>query len=414
MRSRRAAVIASLVGALLIGGLPTLAFGEGDGAREAKGYTAAAASDDVAAQKAKDEEEKKKAAKKDADKKAAKKDGDKKSGDKQAAEKKKADNNGKAEEKRASEQKKSDGNRQAAEKKDDDSRKRHDNNGRKSDDGRKSDNGKKSDDGKKSDKDKKYDDKKASDRKRSDDDNKKRGDRDWEKRKKHDDDRWASDHGRDWKNRKHGDKWNRGWDHDRDRHHKRHRWDTHRRYYRYGYYGPGWYDSCGYRGPYYYGYDDDDNGYRGYDGNYYQGSYYGPDACSYEYGGYRSHMLVNLAWDEVIPDPNAGGSPAQGAYGIANLEIDVAAGTICYRLAYDGIDRAIGAQIHPGRFGEVGPAILLFHVGQNGDDGCVGADPALLYEIQNDPRGYYLEVNDEYYGQAMRGQLDAPDYRNRY
>ena len=125
-------------------------------------------------------------------------------------------------------------------------------------------------------------------------------------------------------------------------------------------------------------------------------------------------MLVNLAWDEVIPDPNAGGSPAEGAYGVGNLDIDVAAGVICFRLAYDGIDRAIGAQIHPGRFGEVGPAILLFHVGENGDDGCVGADPALLSEIQNDPRGYYLEVNDEEHGQAMRGQLDAPDYRNRY
>ena len=406
MRSRRAAVIASLVGALLIGGLPTLAFGEGDGTREAKGYTATAASDDVAAQKAKDEEEKKKAAKKDADKKNAKKDDDKK-----AAEKKKADDNRKADEKRASEKKKSDGNQAADKKNDGDRDKKAD---KKYDGDRKSDNNKKSDDGKKSDKDKKYDDKKASDRKRSDDDNKKRGDRDWEKKKKHDDDRWASDHGRDWKKRKHGDKWNRDWDHDRDRHHKRHRWDTHRRYYRYGYYGPGWYDSCGYRGPYYYGHDDDDHGYRGYDGNYYSGAYYGPDACSYEYGGYRSHMLVNLAWDEVIPDPNAGGSPAQGAYGVANLEIDVAAGTICYRLAYDGIDRAIGAQIHPGRFGEVGPAILLFHVGQNGDDGCVGADPALLYEIQNDPRGYYLEVNDEFHGQAMRGQLDAPDYRNRY
>jgi hypothetical protein len=53
-------------------------------------------------------------------------------------------------------------------------------------------------------------------------------------------------------------------------------------------------------------------------------------------------------------------------------------------------------------------------VGSNGDDGCVRADPRILYEIQNDPRGYYLEVNDEEYGQVMRGQLDAPDYRNRY
>jgi len=34
-----------------------------------------------------------------------------------------------------------------------------------------------------------------------------------------------------------------------------------------------------------------------------------------------------------------------------------------------------------------------------------------LSEIQNYPRGYYLEVDDAN-GQAMRGQLDAPDYRS--
>ena len=49
--------------------------------------------------------------------------------------------------------------------------------------------------------------------------------------------------------------------------------------------------------------------------------------------------------------------------------------------------------------------------GQNGDDGCIGADPRLLSEIQNDPGGYYLEIDDAN-GPAMRGQLDAPDYRS--
>ncbi|HET9769470.1 MAG TPA: CHRD domain-containing protein, partial [Acidimicrobiia bacterium] len=129
----------------------------------------------------------------------------------------------------------------------------------------------------------------------------------------------------------------------------------------------------------------------------------------YQYGSYRSHFLVDMSWDQVLPDPGP-----RDAYGTANLDIDVPAGVVCFRLAYDGIDRAIGAQIRYGRAGEVGPALVLLHVGQNGDDGCVDADPRILSEIQNDPRGYYLEVNDEQYGQAMRGQLDAPDYRNRY
>ena len=99
--------------------------------------------------------------------------------------------------------------------------------------------------------------------------------------------------------------------------------------------------------------------------------------------------------------------------GTGNLDMDVPNGVVCFRLAYDGIDRAVGAQIHPGRLGEGGPSLVLLHVGENGDDGCVGADPRILSEIQNDPRGYYLEVDDQN-GPAMRGQLDAPDYRNRY
>jgi CHRD domain-containing protein len=399
MRSRRAAITASLVGALLIAGVPTLAFGEGDGAHEAKAYSATAASDDVAAQKAKDED-----AKKDGEKKDAKKGGDekkaaeKKNGDKQAADKK--NDNKKADEKKAAEKKKADDDRKAADnKKNDDSRKRHDNDGKK-DDGKKDADNKKTDDGRK-----RHD----NEGKKGDDGRKDDGDKEAHKKKKADDDKWASDRRDDWRNKHHGDKWDKDWDHDRDRHHRRHHWDTHRRYYRYGYYGPGYYDDCGYAGPYYYGYDDDDSGYRGYDGNYYQGSYYGPDSCSYEYGSYRSHFLVDMSWDQVIPR-----SSAEEAYGVANLDIDVPAGQVCFRLAYDGIERAIGAQIHPGRLGEVGPAIVLLHVGQNGDDGCVGADPRILSEIQNDPRGYYLEVNDEDHGQAMRGQLDAPDYRNRY
>src|SRR5436853_7679136 len=84
MRSRRAAIAASLAGALLIAGVPTLAFGEADGTHEAKAYSATATSDDVAAQKAKDEDEKK-----NGDKKDAKKADEKKNDSKQAAEKKK-------------------------------------------------------------------------------------------------------------------------------------------------------------------------------------------------------------------------------------------------------------------------------------------------------------------------------------
>ena len=226
------------------------------------------------------------------------------------------------------------------------------------------------------------------------DSNKKAKDTDDRDRKRWDDDKKVNNpHRDDWKNRRHDDKWDRDWDHNRDRYHHRHDWDTHRHYYRYGYYGPGWYDDCGYYSP----------GWDGYRDDY---SYYGPDACGYEYGSYRSHFLVDMSWDQVVPRPGP-----DGAVGTGNLDIDVPNGVVCFRLAYDGIDRAIGAQIHPGRLGEGGPSLVLLHVGENGDDGCVGADPAILSEIQNDPRGYYLEIDDAN-GQAMRGQLDAPDYRS--
>ena len=354
--SRRAAITASLVGALLIAGAPTFAFGEGDATHQAKANSTVANSDATTAQKAKDADDKD-------DKKGGKGD--------------KGDNN-----------KKGDNDKNADPPK-------------KSSDDKNADPPKKGSDDEKADPPKKgSDDKHAGDHNRHDngknDNDKKAKDTDDRDRKRADDDKKSNDpHKDDWKNRKHDDKWDKDWDHNRDRNHHRHDWDTHRHYYRYGYYGPGWYDDCGYYS----------SGYDGYDDNY---NYYGPDACGYEYGAYRSHFLVDMSGDQVVPNP---GPP--DAVGTGNLDMDVPNGVVCFRLAYDGIDRAVGAQIHPGRLGEGGPSLVLLHVGENGDDGCVGADPRILSEIQNDPRGYYLEVDDQN-GPAMRGQLDAPDYRNRY
>jgi hypothetical protein len=359
--SRRAAITASLIGALLIAGAPTFAFGEGDATHQAKAQSAATSSD-MSAQKAKDEGDK------GGDKQASDKKDSNKGGDKQASDKKESNKGG---DKQGSDKKPSD---------------KKDNN--------------------------RGDDKQASDWKRHDNGNNDGGKKDdrwnnggnkddrWNNGGNKDDRKndggWKNDHQNgDWKDKNHDDNWDRNWDHNYDRDHHRHDWDTHRRYYRYGYYGPGYYDDCGYYGS-------------GYDGSRSDYSYYGPDACGYQYGGYRSHFLVDMSWDQEVPRPGP-----RGAVGTANLDIDVPAGRVCFRLAYDGIERAIGAQIHPGRLGEGGPNLVLLHVGENGDDGCVGADPQILSEIQNDPRGYYLEIDDQN-GPAMRGQLDAPDYRNRY
>jgi hypothetical protein len=359
--SRRAAAItATLVGALLVAGAPTFAFGEGDATHQAKANSTVTTTDQMTAQKANSDDNQK--------------DADNKKADNKKADNKKADN------------KKASDDRQAEAKKPSNDAKRADKNGNKnSDDTAKSDPPKKSDDNKK-----------ASDSGKKADSNKKAKDTDERDRKRADDEKKSNDpHRDDWKNRKHGDKWNRDWDHGRDRYHRHHDWDTHRHYYRYGYYGPGWYDDCGYYSP----------GWDGYSNDYY---YYGPDACGYEYGAYRSHYLVDMSWDQVGPRPGP-----DGAVGTANLDIDVRSGTLCFRLAYDGIDQAVGAQIHPGLPGQNGPDAVLLHVGQNGDDGCVGADPRLLSEIQNNPEAFYLEI-DDINGPAMRGQLVAPDYRGGY
>jgi hypothetical protein len=353
--SRRAAITASLIGALLIAGAPTFAFGEQGSTHESKANS-------VAVQKAKDAEDKKAADKKAEDKKSG--DDKKAAADKKPAEKKPADK--KPADKKADENKKKADENAAADKK-------------KADDKPKSDDKKSGRDDKQAS-DKKPADKKSDGSKKSDEDRKAKTD---------------PGHKDDWKNKQHDDKWDREWDHNRDRDHRHHSWDTHRRYYRYGYYGPGYYDDCGYYSP----------GYDGYNDNY---SYYGPDACGYEYGAYQSHFLVDMSWDQEVPNPGP-----RDAVGTANIDIDVPGGQLCFRLAYDGIDRAIGAQIHPGRLGEGGPNLVLLRVGDNGDDGCVRVDPRILSEIQNDPRGYYLEIDDQN-GPAMRGQLDAPDYRNRY
>lgn len=212
-------------------------------------------------------------------------------------------------------------------------------------------------------------------------------------RKDHKNDKDRDGNRGDRKAREHRDDRNRNWDHSRDAGHRSHEWDTHRRYYRYGYYGPGYYDDCGYYG----------SGYRG-DGR--DSRYYGPDACSYEYGGYGSAYLVRLNGEEVVP---TGGAP--DAVGTANVEVDPSAGRICYRLAYDGVS-ATGTQIREGRPGENGPVVVMLDLGENGDDGCVPADPQALAEIQNDPLGYYLSVDADGYPEgSMRGQLESADYR---
>ena len=173
-------------------------------------------------------------------------------------------------------------------------------------------------------------------------------------------------------------------DHDRYGNHGRHGWDTHRRYYHYGYRGPGWYDDCGYYGP---------------DG--YEGWYDSPDACDWQYGPQGESFRVNLSVDQVVPGPGA-----PNAFGTANIFIDLPNGQLCFRLGYDGINRPTAAHIHAGGPGQTGPPVIDLHPEANGDEGCVGADPTALRNVRDHPEAFYLNLHTpEYPEGAMRGQL---------
>ena len=180
------------------------------------------------------------------------------------------------------------------------------------------------------------------------------------------------------------DGWYGHYDHDHYGYHGHHNWDTHRRYYRYGYAGPGWYDDCGYYGP---------SGYDGY--------YDSPDACDWQYGPQGQSLRANLSGDQEVPGPGAANS-----FGTANIFVDVPGGRLCYRLSYDGINRPNMAHIHRGGPGQRGEPVVDLRPDVTGDEGCVGADPTVLHNIQDHPEAFYLNLHTpEYPDGAMRGQL---------
>ena len=180
------------------------------------------------------------------------------------------------------------------------------------------------------------------------------------------------------------DGWYGHYDHGRYGYHGHHNWDTHRRYYRNGYAGPGWYDDCGYYGP---------NGYDSF--------YDSPDACDWQYGPQGQSLRANLSGDQEVPRPGAPNS-----VGTANFFVDMGSGRLCYRLGYDGISRPTMAHIHRGGPGQTGDPVVDLHPETNGDEGCVGADPTVLRNIQEHPEAFYLNLHTpEYPDGAMRGQL---------
>lgn len=118
-------------------------------------------------------------------------------------------------------------------------------------------------------------------------------------------------------------------------------------------------------------------------------------------------LETDLSGDEEVPAGDPDGS------GEAELDIDVAAGEVCFEIEWEDIAAPTAAHIHEAPAGDSGPAVVgLFGPGDVEDDdefeACVAADGGTFERIVDDPGAFYVNVhNDEYPGGAIRGQLMA-------
>jgi hypothetical protein len=106
--------------------------------------------------------------------------------------------------------------------------------------------------------------------------------------------------------------------------------------------------------------------------------------------------------------------------GMAKVRINDDAGTVCFNISWKDIESPTMSHIHDGDATENGPIVvtLFDNAFASPNDhplpdtihavsGCaVDQDPALLDDIQNNPRDFYVNVhNQEFGGGAIRGQL---------
>lgn len=97
-----------------------------------------------------------------------------------------------------------------------------------------------------------------------------------------------------------------------------------------------------------------------------------------------------------------------GASGSFTYTID--GGELCYTLTARHLSvPAVAAHIHVGPRQTAGPVVVPLSVGGETDfsvSACVTADPALLADIDENPRAYYVNVHTPTFpGGEIRGQL---------
>jgi hypothetical protein len=100
------------------------------------------------------------------------------------------------------------------------------------------------------------------------------------------------------------------------------------------------------------------------------------------------------------------------ATGLASFTLNQGRGTVCFDLAWSGVDGTVfAAHIHEAPPGAPGGIVVpLFAeplAGTDSASGCVeGLEKALVKQIRKDPAAYYVNVHSDVYpAGAVRGQL---------
>jgi hypothetical protein len=120
-------------------------------------------------------------------------------------------------------------------------------------------------------------------------------------------------------------------------------------------------------------------------------------------GHHKKALKANLKGANEVPGP--GDTDGRGK---ARIRVRPAAGTVCFRLRWNNIaEPPTKAHIHKGAKGVAGPVVVTLFDGTATNKGCVtGLDTALLRDIKQHPRQYYVNIhNAEFPDGAIRGQL---------
>ena len=113
-------------------------------------------------------------------------------------------------------------------------------------------------------------------------------------------------------------------------------------------------------------------------------------------------LFANLNGAKEVPGP---GDP-DGA-GAAIVTLYPRLGRVCAKISLTRIEAPMAAHIHDGEFGVAGPVVVDLTGSVTGGPRCVdGVSKALIRDIRDRPRHYYVNVhNAPYPAGAVRGQL---------